>query len=101
MIRRLTSTIDREKWMGQMRGAEQTGLIRSAPDCVNRLMLQQKQFVNTGRIFSFLRDNLFLQSKSTSEVRPAKPAHVKIKNRCVHICVAPGTPKLATSCERR
>src|SRR5882724_11688489 len=101
MICCLTSTIDREKWMRQMRGAQETGLIRSAPDCVNTLMLQQKQFVQMGRVFSFFRDNLFLQSKSIDEIRPAKPMHMKVNNPCVHICVAPGRPKFATSCERR
>src|SRR5206468_8087365 len=111
MICRLTSTIDCEKWMRQMRRAQfatanpscggQTRLIRSATNGVNRLMLEQEQFVQMGRIFSLLRDDFFLQSKSTSEVHPAKPTHVKINNRCFHIRVAPGTPKLATSCERR
>src|SRR5438552_5455948 len=73
VIRRLTSTIDREEWMWQMRGAQQTGLIRSTPNCVNRFVLEQEQFVRMGRICSFFRDNFFLQSKSISEVRPAKP----------------------------
>src|SRR5206468_7464222 len=40
MICRLTSTIGCEKWMRQMRRAQQTGWIRSAADGVNRFMLQ-------------------------------------------------------------
>jgi hypothetical protein len=56
--------------MGQMRDAQfatanpscggQTGLIRSAPDCVNRFMLKQEQFVRFATISSFFRDNFFL-----------------------------------------
>src|SRR5206468_11788774 len=45
VIRRLTSAIDRDKWMGPMRCAQQARLIGSPPDCVNRFMLEQKQFV--------------------------------------------------------
>src|SRR5205814_7269605 len=40
MICRLPPTIDGEKRMGQVRATQQTGLIGSAADCVNRLMLE-------------------------------------------------------------
>src|SRR5438128_1284511 len=101
MIGRLTAAIDGEERMWQMRSAQQTGLIRSAPDCVNRFMLEQEQFVQLGQIFSLRRDNFLLHRERTSESLSPNPTHVNINNRGAHICVAPGRPNLALSCARR
>ena len=45
VIGRLATAIDREKRMRKMRNAPETRLIRRAANRVNRLVLQQKQFV--------------------------------------------------------
>src|SRR6266704_292233 len=78
VIRRLTSTIDREEWMWQMRGAQQTGLIRSTPNRVNRFVLEQEEFVRMGKICSFFRDNFFLQAERTREFHSPEPTHSEI-----------------------
>jgi hypothetical protein len=45
VISRLAPAIDRKKRMRQMPNAPQTRLVRRPADGVNRLMLQQEQFV--------------------------------------------------------
>ena len=45
MIGGLAAAVDREKGMRQMSGAAQTGLVRRAPDGVDRLVLEKKKFV--------------------------------------------------------
>ena len=45
VIGRLAAAIDRKKRIGKMRCAQQTRSIGGAPDRVNRLVLEQKQFV--------------------------------------------------------
>src|SRR5215469_12779667 len=79
VIRRLPATIDRKKWMWQMRRAEftiptwsgpcggQTGSIRSAADSVNRFMLEQKQLVLHRGVVPFSGDDFFLQRQRVRE----------------------------------
>src|SRR5437899_12512893 len=93
MIGRLTAAIDGEERMRQMRGAPQTGLIRSAPDCVNRLMLEQEQFDQLGRIFSLRRDNFLLQRQRACEFHSAAPARGEIQAERTHSCRSSSAPR--------
>src|SRR5438552_8936473 len=78
MVSRLATAIDGEKWMRQMRGTQQTRLIRSTADCVNGFMFEQKQFVRTRTIFSFFRDNFFLQREGARKFHSVEPTHAEI-----------------------
>src|SRR5437762_10271770 len=113
MICCLAATIDREKWMRQMCGPEfaiptwsgscsgQTGLIRSAPDCVNRFMLEQKQLVLQRGVVPFPGDDFFLQRQRLREFNSAEPTHIKRTSDGIHICIPPGRPRVTASCARR
>src|SRR5205823_12641957 len=115
---------DGKKWMRQMRRTEQAGSVRCAANCVNRLMLKQKQFVFQRAVLAFLGKEFFLQYERVGKIHSAKPTHAKIwraellrrqrrfaRHRLrlglagarpsIHICAPLGTPKRAASCERR
>src|SRR5438874_13429749 len=113
MICCLAATIDRKKWMRQMRGTKfsistrsgscggQTGLIWSTPDCVNRLMLEQKQLIFHRGVVPFPGDDFFLQHQRLCEFNSAKPTHIKRTSDGIHICIPPGRPRATASCARR
>src|ERR1700757_3490631 len=117
MICCLTAAIDREKRMRQMPAAEfaasnrfrlrtnpscvrtcggQTGVIRSAPDGVNRFMLEQKQLIFHRGVVPFPGDDFFLQRERLREFHSTEPAYAK-KRRGVHICIPPAIPSRAAS----
>src|SRR5437016_4855511 len=108
MICCLTATINGEKRMRQMPAAEfatanpfrprtnpsgvrtcggQTGLIWSAPDCVNRFMLKQEQLVLQRGIVPFPSDDFFLQCQRLREFHSPKPTHIKRTSGGIHICI--------------
>jgi hypothetical protein len=60
VISRLAAAVDWKQWMREMGRAEQTRLVRRAPDCVNRFVFQKKQLICQRRIRLFLRKNFFL-----------------------------------------
>ena len=130
MIGCLTATIDRKKWMRQVRRTqfaiptwsepcgEQTGLIRSTPDCVNRFMLEQNQLIFHRGVVPFPGDAFFLQRQSVSEFNSPEPVdieggsarcadsrklsgqHAVPTSCCIHICMPPAIPSCAASCAR-
>jgi len=77
VISRLAAAVGLHHGMRERAGVAQAGLIGRAADGVDRLVLEQEQFIGHGRLDRFARDDLFLERKRIGKSHAAEPANRK------------------------